>query len=841
MSSPATEAKPGWIRRLIGSLLARPLWVAFGLFLTAAIVGGIAAWQAANPGQSVEEMEAAAMSQLQQEEFEEARRTAEVMARQKDLTPEQRGLVAYVLGLTLVRLECERERRPDRRAGLYLVAARYFEEAALQGVVPELQGEVDYWNGRSLVLAQQAPLARGALENALESNPQRQREILTWLSEAYLADRQVEKKRGIQHLDRLLTDPTLDARERQRLLAIKVRLLLADRQIEPALSVLTELLPDAPDRLEVQLALAQYYLEEAERLRKSRERDAEAQAAYQKAEEALLQRGDRTLMDADQDRGRSLYLLGQAQRGLGKTDEAVKNFAYVRRQYFDQPIGIAAGFGEAQAILQADDLKGAYQLFSSLLRETARPANQGESQWLNQEMITRELEWAVEQYLNVGDCVTAEKLAQEFRAVSLARTPQIPLGYSARLRANALQKWVQLLEQRLREVPYTEQEAVRQQLLEKYRDYAHALYSLAVNRYATENYATDLFQAGEYFYQARDYHRAILTLQQYLDADETQFAAQARLRIGQSHLAKREYEKAVATLANCWILFPNDPVVYQARYQAAESYLELGDAKKAEEMLRANLESDKLTPSSQEWIESLFLLGALQFDEGKKLEAQSYLATNAGNVNNQEDPVALMESAARYFEQSINRLSEAVQRAPESEAALNGYYRLAEAYRRYNRWHEIQMSMTTISARRAQLNTRIRQYDEKSVELLTRLEERLLELREARPLDEIQDRLLRNSYFARGNLYYRLNQFEQAIQMYRTVSNMVIQEPEVLEAYVQIAGCYRRLNRNDEAVRVVNQAKIILRDRIPATADFEATTRFPRDRWVTMLDWLTTI
>ena len=127
------------------------------------------------------------------------------------------------------------------------------------------------------------------------------------------------------------------------------------------------------------------------------------------------------------------------------------------------------------------------------------------------------------------------------------------------------------------------------------------------------------------------------------------------------------------------------------------------------------------------------------------------------------------------------------------------------------------------------------------MELLTRLEERLLELREARPLYEIQDRLLRNSYFARGNLYYRLNQFEQAIQMYRTVSNMVIQEPEVLEAYVQIAGCYRRLNRNDEAVRVVNQAKIILRDRIPATADFEATTRFPRDRWVTMLDWLTTI
>jgi tetratricopeptide (TPR) repeat protein len=149
--------------------------------------------------------------------------------------------------------------------------------------------------------------------------------------------------------------------------------------------------------------------------------------------------------------------------------------------------------------------------------------------------------------------------------------------------------------------------------------------------------------------------------------------------------------------------------------------------------------------------------------------------------------------------------------------------------------------MTTIATERARIGDMIRRYDERAIELLAQLEDRLEEIRETQPLDPVQERLLRNTYFLRGHLYYRLGQYDAAIQMYRTVSNMVIQQPEVLEAYVQIASCYRRLNRDEDAVRVVNQAKIILRERIPANADFEATTRFPRDRWVLMLDWLTTI
>ncbi|MBL8853788.1 MAG: tetratricopeptide repeat protein [Planctomycetaceae bacterium] len=841
MESANTPSRPGFVGRLTRVLFARPLVLAIALLVLGGIGGGIAFFSAGEKQVPPEELIAQSLAHIEREEFEPARKAAEKLAQSKDFPDKHRGMLAYLLGYTLVRLECEQERRPDRRAGLYMVAARYFEEASLQGVPPEYQPAVDYWNGRSLVLAQQASLARGPLESALVSNPQRRREILAWLGEAYLQDTKLPKDKGLQYLEQLLAEPDLTPAERYRCLGQKAQMLLLDDQLEAASQIWESLPNDAGSKLPVQLALGRYYLKQAEAEQRLRSDPQKIQQAYENAVRALTISDAKLLVDEERDRGSAMFLLGKAQKGAGQTAAAIESFAYVRRHHFDYPIGIAAGFHEAQCQLEGDDFAGAFRLFSSLLRETVRPNNQGETEWLNQDSITEMIEAAVSRYIQVGDCATAVQLADEFHAASSSRTPPIPLGNAARLRVNALEKWVKLLETQLAQVSFNEREEVKQALQDKYSEYAHSLYSLAVNRFASDQYTSNLFEAGEYFYRAQDFHRAVLALQQYLASNDLKFAAQARLRIGQSQMAQRQYQVAADSFANCWTLFPNDPVVYQARYQAAECYLELENPELAEEILRGNLDNDKLTPSSQEWIESLYLLGTLFFEQGKKFESRSNLAETEANLAIAEDHIALMEQAGNYYSQAINRLSEAVQRAPESPLAPEGLYCLAESYRRRNRWHEKQIESTTISSQRVRIGEIVRRDDERAIQLLGQLEEQLQELREREPLSQIQERLLRNSYFVRGQLYYRLGQFESSIQMYRTVSNKVIQEPEVLEAYVQIASCYRRLNRNDEATRVVNQAKIILRDRIPANADFEATTRFPRERWVLMLDWLASI
>jgi TolA-binding protein len=105
------------------------------------------------------------------------------------------------------------------------------------------------------------------------------------------------------------------------------------------------------------------------------------------------------------------------------------------------------------------------------------------------------------------------------------------------------------------------------------------------------------------------------------------------------------------------------------------------------------------------------------------------------------------------------------------------------------------------------------------------------------PLAAVEQAILRNALFARGGVLYDLGRFDEAIQAYSTATNRYQNEPAAVEAYVQIASCYRRLNKPLEARGTLEQAKLVI-ERMPADADFTKTTRFPRDEWNTLLQWL---
>ena len=59
-------------------------------------------------------------------------------------------------------------------------------------------------------------------------------------------------------------------------------------------------------------------------------------------------------------------------------------------------------------------------------------------------------------------------------------------------------------------------------------------------------------------------------------------------------------------------------------------------------------------------------------------------------------------------------------------------------------------------------------------------------------------------------------------------------EPFVLETFVQIANCWRRLKFNDKARGSIQQAQIAL-DRLPPDADFAGATTLNRDEWRMLL------
>ena len=75
--------------------------------------------------------------------------------------------------------------------------------------------------------------------------------------------------------------------------------------------------------------------------------------------------------------------------------------------------------------------------------------------------------------------------------------------------------------------------------------------------------------------------------------------------------------------------------------------------------------------------------------------------------------------------------------------------------------------------------------------------------------------MLRNCYMLEGTVLFDLGRYKEAIEAYSNVSSLYPDEPFVLETFVQIANCWRRLDRHDNARGAVQQAQIAL-DRLPA-------------------------
>jgi hypothetical protein len=85
-----------------------------------------------------------------------------------------------------------------------------------------------------------------------------------------------------------------------------------------------------------------------------------------------------------------------------------------------------------------------------------------------------------------------------------------------------------------------------------------------------------------------------------------------------------------------------------------------------------------------------------------------------------------------------------------------------------------------------------------------------------------------------GTVLFDLGLYKEAIEAFSNVSSLYSDEPFVLETFVQIANCWRRLGRDDTARLTVKQAQIAL-DRLPADADFTTATSFNRDEWRMLL------
>lgn len=834
--SPAdAAAQPGKIRQLLGAparLLSAarhsPLKVGLPLALTVvAIIGGIGVATLFFFGGNEEILTAEnILAPLDEQEFATAREQATKHRNNPELAEPLQSACLFVLG-SIVAGEAEESSQPSQRRLLNLIAARYLEQSRHIDFPPGREAQGLLTLSRCLYRARRFPQALPVLTEALAKNPDSAIEIEQALTDCYLKLQPPQPQQALVHNGRLLQLPNLSPREKDaaRLLAANIHFASADfAACEQTLQQIVETSSAFP---EAQALAARVQLQRLPSPQPGKKLTPAEQQPLQTLLAAIQPFSERKGLEPTVAAQLNL-LLAECHERLGQTREATALYAKLRKVHHGSPEALAATFFEADWLASNGQVEESLTLYRRGLQE-AGVAEAYDNRWLSKVEMQERIGATIRRYQELKSFEEALELATASAAV-------LPVAQTLIWRADIERNWSADVLTQLDGRSRADQELLQHQARAHLREAAAHDRALATERIATRFYPDDLLRAATTYLQGHGYQQAEETFREFLQQQTRTGQPEALVGLGQALVALGRTSEALPVLAQVQSLYEKHPASYQARLYAAAALQEQGDLPAAREMLNANLFGSALTPQSAEWRDSLFLLGRIQFQQGLVHDARSR------NVPPQETEekrtnAALqeMEIAAGYFEEAVKTLSEAAQRFPTDPQTILAAYEVADAYRRAARWPRNRLDVVTIDSTRQSLNRQLQNDLTSAVAEYTRLIEKLADDKESQRA-VVDLKILRNCYFNRADALFDLGRYEEAIQAYSAATNRYQHEPEALEAYVQIATCYRRLQRYAEARGTLEQARVVL-ERIKQDADFAATTRFDRQQWVQLLEW----
>lgn len=743
-----------------------------------------------------------ALEALDRGYYSQARELA-LKLRQQPLPPGQRGGPAFVFGA--VAAHDAAELVEDDQRNRFAVAARYLEESRSAGFPAGYESQGLFLLGKSLCLSGQPAEGRGILEQALGDSGQPTPDAQRLLANAYSVEPGRDLAKALSYIEEYLKTPDLPATERQNSLMFQAQLLWEAGDFVACRAALDQIPPETVVAPDAALLRGRLVLESARQLKAAwkadptEDRRLQVMAKYEEAMRDFRSAQDDPLRPATVRQG--LYLLGLSYLEIDDYRSALSQFARARKVYLDTPEGIAAALQEADLLReldQPDEAVAAYCRALGAIPEEHAFVNP----WIPADDYRSRVLEAYRHWLDAADYDRAIAVAQRLAPLfTKARQAQVLAetyrAWAAKLLADAAN---------MREPEATEAVHRGRALWRK----AGTLYEeMAQHNFTSRDYADALWQTANAYLEGHDFRRAAAMFEAYLKHELRRRRPRALTGLAEARLGLNDLDGTLAATADCIEYYPQDAASYDARYLAAEAHLERGELSEAESLLRQNLTNDLLTPESREWRDSLFLLGKVLHTD-------------------------------RRYEEAIQRLQEAVARYPNTPQSIEAQYLIAEAYREAAKVPQEKLETDSIETARIAHQKQKNQYLAGAIENYQQVQGVLNQRQEQRELTPLEKAILRNSYFALGSAQFDLGRYEDALQTYSAASNRYQHDPEVLEAFVQMASCYRRLNHPLEARGTLQQAKVVL-DRLPKDAPFTVATNFTRREWTELLDWLSNL
>jgi TolA-binding protein len=735
-----------------------------------------------------------ALAALDRNQLLEAKRLA-TMLRGKNEDSSVRDGALFILG-AVASADAAHVSQPEQAAA-YKNAAELLSDSKSRGFPGGRESQGWYLLGKSLCLAGEFEASRQPLEEASKFNPPFKNDLFELLAIANSngpdADLATARKSSDRYLKELeLSSDELGAAE---LVAADISMKLGDGvACREALARISANSASGPAGA---ILSANLLMREGRVLLAATDAQEKTDAAKRKFEQAIAQLNAVQRMGAmtEAQSLKAKYLTGICRLEMGQDAAALDKFAEVRRLSPKSDESIAAILQAADGLLKQGRQTDAMALYKQLAKSIGDPAG-FKNAYLPIEEVRRRMLAAYEQNLRASKFDEAAELARLMQ-------PLFPDDRGVELRAELLRSTAKY---------YLSQAGgsgdqrgdLETKARATFRQAGVSFARLAELQAASRAYTDDLWNAADCAMQGHDYKHAVSWLDLYLKNESRRRRATALVMLGESQLALGETDKGVATLDDCIAQFPTDPASYQARLLAAKGYIEKGDSAKAEELLRVNLEGGTLAPQSPEWRDSLFALGFLLEREGKYSEA-------------------------------ITRLDDAMARYPSAPQAIEARYLTADAFRHLARDTDAKLRSEKIESLRNALAKQFTEYLNAAVIRYEQLQNFLTQREQQNETGPNDRAILRNTYFGLATALFDLGRFNDAISVYSRVVNQYRNQPEALDALVQIANCWNRLDRPFEARGAIAQAKATL-NRLDKQADFKLTTNYSRDEWTSLLD-----
>ena len=515
--------------------------------------------------------------------------------------------------------------------------------------------------------------------------------------------------------------------------------------------------------------------------------------------------------------------LGRVLRSLEQKSKAVSTLSVLRLSSVYETEGLVSGLEEIDCLI---DLRRFGEVAGTLEHITKNfgKLKWYQNDWMPFEEMQKKLTASGDRMIDGGAYYEATKFANLLPPFC---------DEIDRLRLNS--RLYELWAKKLREHPQKDGVAENCNLLS-----ASAFSSLAAKMMRSPQYSDLLLRAIENYRLAGAFQESNKLLDLYLQFEPRENQPMGFLAKARNYNSLSQPDLALNALHRILESNTSTSLIYDARLEAARLLAAKDNFEEAEALIVENLYFGDLRPESLVWRDSLFELGELSFRRGEKLQSQAVTAIQE-NPSNAYDKLVLLEQGFTELIRSIARIEEGLRRFEKDPRRLTMLYTTAKAYQLASVWPELLLRENRI----ANQDT-ITGWNSQRKELLTQarntyrsLREEIVAAAETLQANSVTENFLRNSFFGEADLLYESGAYEEAMVAYRDAANRFINEPESLEAMVQIANCQKELKKPADARRTLEMAKDILqRISIEKEARFKAVTSHDRNGWNQYILWM---